>query len=915
MNDSSKNIQLSKAALENLEIFDKSLFKAIEVACRGDRGWASQTILNELRNFVECVMFLITFQGNESQRNYDYQNICIAQSKVKEQGELRFLWRFHNSLQISVSHYTLDENSSERLMLKYYDWLIDIRSYLDKEFGIKKLVFLDKFPLNTDSTTLEYQAQIARCINTTSETEHNLSQDRYYIQKIIPFYVNNEKFYEITFTSVNEEISKFDRHIAFSKYYIPDFYAVKLSIRKERITILNRNLPVLIITRWETSIRPCELNNYASLFQIYPKINSGTGYQLLMKRLTTLQLSLTEIVFHPLYENIKQELTKYSNITTFFKALDKAKQIIANNNPGGNVLSYLLYNLRNKIIKTQRGTSCNQLLSSTILKNGCLPFDKMPYCSSLLEHNPSIYDILSCIKPISREHEFLARFVRNNAETHGKIYTKKEELPDDLQKKLEFYIQEYNNSLWYGHYGRKLKIRNNFIYIAEYEDDIVSIIRNLHSLSLKGIPNYENWVNSWFSENSGMIDSDEKKTLMKNMFKDSCVSFVYGAAGTGKTTLIKYISMLFSENKKMFLAQTHPAIENLRRKIITKNSSFFTVSKALILESPIVCDLLVIDECSTVSNKDMKEILEKISFKWLLLVGDIYQIRSINFGNWFNLGKMFVSKCISELNSLYRSSDKNLLVLWNKVREMNEHISEYLQKNKFSSALNDTIFYRSCDDEIILCLNYDGVYGINNLNRILQQNNKNKAVYWNECEYRIGDPILFNETSRFGNSIYNNMKGHIYGIEIIQNSTQIQFDIELDQTLNMSVSPARDFTIIGSDNGYSIIRFIVDKTANSDEDYDSAKNVVPFQIAYAVSIHKAQGLEYRSVKIVIASEIGEQINHSIFYTAITRARENLKIYWSPECEKFVLEKILKEIKVSDNTRDYHLLRNNVLKSL
>mgnify|MGYP003295949186 CR=1 FL=1 len=124
MNDFSKNIQLSKAALENLEIFDKSLFKAIEVACSGDRGWASQTILNELRNFVECVMFLITFQGNESQRNYDYQNICIAQTKVREQGKLRFLWKFHDFLQISVSHYTPDENASERLMLKYYDYIL-----------------------------------------------------------------------------------------------------------------------------------------------------------------------------------------------------------------------------------------------------------------------------------------------------------------------------------------------------------------------------------------------------------------------------------------------------------------------------------------------------------------------------------------------------------------------------------------------------------------------------------------------------------------------------------------------------------------------------------------------------------------------------------------------------------------------
>lgn len=80
--------------------------------------------------------------------------------------------------------------------------------------------------------------------------------------------------------------------------------------------------------------------------------------------------------------------------------------------------------------------------------------------------------------------------------------------------------------------------------------------------------------------------------------------------------------------------------------------------------------------------------------------------------------------------------------------------------------------------------------------------------------------------------------------------------------------------------------------------------VVPFQIAYAVSIHKAQGLEYNSVKIVITDEIDELITHSIFYTAITRAREQLKIYWTPEVEKQVLSRI----KPKDINRDIALLR-------
>ena len=65
---------------------------------------------------------------------------------------------------------------------------------------------------------------------------------------------------------------------------------------------------------------------------------------------------------------------------------------------------------------------------------------------------------------------------------------------------------------------------------------------------------------------------------------------------------------------------------------------------------------------------------------------------------------------------------------------------------------------------------------------------------------------------------------------------------------------------------------------NTDEDDDSSDAVVPFQVAYAVSIHKAQGLEYDSVKIVISNEVEEMISHNIFYTAITRAKEKLKIY-------------------------------------
>lgn len=82
------------------------------------------------------------------------------------------------------------------------------------------------------------------------------------------------------------------------------------------------------------------------------------------------------------------------------------------------------------------------------------------------------------------------------------------------------------------------------------------------------------------------------------------------------------------------------------------------------------------------------------------------------------------------------------------------------------------------------------------------------------------------------------------------------------------------------------------------------RTIVPFQIAYAVSIHKAQGLEYNSVKIIITDEVEERITHNIFYTAITRARENLKIYWTPEVE----EKVLNRIKPKDVSADVEILQ-------
>lgn len=63
------------------------------------------------------------------------------------------------------------------------------------------------------------------------------------------------------------------------------------------------------------------------------------------------------------------------------------------------------------------------------------------------------------------------------------------------------------------------------------------------------------------------------------------------------------------------------------------------------------------------------------------MVGDIFQIEAIRFGNWFETAKEFLPKnTIFELTKPWRSKNDELLNLWDKVRKLNDDISEHIQK-------------------------------------------------------------------------------------------------------------------------------------------------------------------------------------------------------------------------------------------
>lgn len=877
---------------QGIRNIDKTICDNIKILNITSRGLVSQNMLGQSRNLVEHVALMIYSETNTI--NDVYEGIKSALEFIKHRNEYLFLRKFHTFLQEVKSHYTPDNEGAERLMLKYYEYFLQIKNFLKDKYNIEVLHNIDKFPVDIDKTLQEYYEKIVDNLSElTKANKFDMGDERFYVQKSKPFFVAQRVYYEHTLMLANDSATKFDRFVVFSKFMIPSYYAIKVSLQEVEIEIANKKMPVKLLSDWRTSIRPCELKNFGRIFYKSIKISSKSKeYNAIMNYLSNSGESLVDIITSSEedYKSFKQLTTGNSNEPGFVDILDSCRNIVKKELPGSNVLRYLLYTLKNTIIKSQLdwyGRGCSYLTMLN-LKMGCIPFDKMPFSFSLCGHNPAISDVFGCINVEGREDELLERRINVNTSSKGQLYTKTEDIEEFGD--VEALMAKYNDKLYSKHQGRRLEKFGKNVYIKEYEMQTKEIICKLVELTQNGIVGYKDSVEDWLEENPSTVDSEEKREVLKQMFERSKVSMIYGAAGTGKSTLINYISQFFDENEKIYLANTNPAIDNLQRKVKAQKCEFMTIAKFLNnMQVNPKCDILIIDECSMVSNRNMVEILEKAEFKLLVLVGDVYQIEAISFGNWFGLAREYVPDyAYFELETPYRAKEnKELLELWKKVRNFDDDITEHMVNNRYSVSLDETIFQRSAEDEIILCLNYDGLYGINNINRFLQNSNQNKAYRWGVWTYKVGDPILFNETSRFTPVLYNNLKGKIVNIELDGN--KIWFTVEIEKVLNAFNIEGTELQLLSPiSRRKSVVRFFVEQSGNEDDEEANENVIVPFQIAYAVSIHKAQGLEYDSVKVVITEEIDEMITHNIFYTAITRAKDRLKVYWTPESQHRVI---------------------------
>ncbi len=874
-----------------------------------NRGLIASNVLNSLRNLVEAVACYVYTKKNKENAVNRYEIIGHSISYIKKNSKFRFLRIFHDCLQASLSHYNLYGEYAERMLLKYFEFLIKIKLLFKNDFGIIVLNNLNKIPLDLDSNLESYYNSIKDIVNISHHNSKKFGTNTFYIRKKKTIYIKEILFYEYTLTDAFDDVSKFDRFIAYSKIDMFENYAVRCSFEKKFIKVFGKDVPLMVIVDYWIAIRPCELDKFAKIFGLNQKNSRTDQYERLMDYIKNNHISISEILefadtdYNEFMNTIIDAKKKSSYL---IELLNYSRKFLHRKIVGYNTVKYLANIFTNSIIKNQLSNKENPKVSNLFLKNGVLVFDKTPYSGSLIKHNPLFNILINLFNYKDYEDDIFANHIINESNKTASIYIGIKDSDLDEADRL---IQKYNKRIPSFQGERYLERFGKNVYIRENEVNSIKIIKNLISrTNIINFPNYSTYIDSFLKNGTIQFDDKEKEKAFKEMFKNSSLFCIYGAAGTGKSTLISKELKALGQISKLCLTNTHAALQNMVKKIDDTRVHYKTI-KSFIANKDIQTkyDIVVIDECSTISSKDMHDVLTKIETKLMILAGDIYQLPAIQFGNWFALLRNFIKKySYTDLFHIYRCKEGNILIeVWDSVRNIKPNMQEMFVSYRFSHIIDESIFKKTNSDEIILALNYDGLYGINNLNRILQINNPNNEIIWKQHVFKIGDPIIFNDTSRFDGYIYNNLKGVIKDVRINPNQS-IEFTLEVDTILNPLIRYSNFIFVSNLGEDKSLIKLTVLNATEDDYDKDTNdSNKIPFEIAYAISIHKSQGLEYNSVKLIITREVEEAISHNVFYTAITRAKRFLTIYWSPESEtaiikSFKTKNVIKDVKILEN---------------
>ena len=405
------------------------------------------------------------------------------------------------------------------------------------------------------------------------------------------------------------------------------------------------------------------------------------------------------------------------------------------------------------------------------------------------------------------------------------------------------------------------------------------------------------------------IEYSEEQTQAIREAATSGLLLITGGPGTGKTTILRGILELLGQNQLRCLlaAPTGRAAKRLTEVTGEDASTIHRLLEAGIdpatgkmffardAENPLKCDAVIVDEMSMVDVSLLYSLLQAIpTGKRLILVGDPDQLPPVGPG--FPFGDMLRSGSLPtvRLTEIFRQAQKSLIV-------MNAHRVNQGEMPDLKCVSSDFFFMRRTSEEAVCALIRDlcatrlpqkmgiptdqiqvlsptrkGAVGTVNLNRLLQaalnpQSPDKKERSYGDYQFREGDrvmqirnnyDILWKKAdgSAVGAGIFNGDVGRIQTIDPASETLTVLFDDRLAEY---------DFTQLGE-----------------------------LEPAYAMTVHKSQGSEYRAVILTAWNGSPYLLSRSILYTAITRARELLIIVGREETVGAMVENARKNRRYS-----------------
>lgn len=486
---------LSKLDKDNLR--KEEAVKIIETRCEDisleidrisdgnkSRDCISRRIVNGLYDLCYAVLVL-----NAINLGYMNVNERLAWELSQFNIETKYLSNFLKGLKYIGSRIP-EEGQSERLMLKYYNYLWEIRRFLKTNFNIDVLRNLERFPLNTDTLDVEYYEMVASSICAIDLSPKAPRTSRYYIQKKTPFFVNGERYFEITLQLAGLYATKFNRITVYSKQNISTNYSIQIAYADAEINLWGAKSKIKVVTNWKVSIDPSCLNKLGKILKIDINLNKNYGeYNALMNFLTRTGMNLFDLIniHENNFQNALDQIYGETNTNTFKDVLIKLRRdySLSSNKKGKHTIRYILLNLREETLEFVLPNTFDKycLSDDLYITSRCYPFEKKPFISNLAGRKTSKGNIKDILEITNGSAEFdtvrpyltIESMIRETGELYFDI--------DSVASREA--IKKYNSSLdqWECSNGFMINEENGFLSIASYETTTIFILNKLLKFS------------------------------------------------------------------------------------------------------------------------------------------------------------------------------------------------------------------------------------------------------------------------------------------------------------------------------------------------------------------------------------------------------------------------------------------------